>query len=189
MLTLSFQTQWQSFSPSTLHTYRHAHHLSAPSAYSNPHADLILSSCRTGLRSPSMVTARRKKRQAKLAARRESKLNGKERERSSDRLKSFSNPTTALDGTAGRATHAQLANSVRRHFNSQQVSESDVISRFTYVVRHDGRAAGARAGVGTRGSKVLGINETELDNGWEIGASGREEDRRRDLGFRLRFRP
>lgn len=91
----------------------------------------------------------------------------------------------------GKATHSQLASTVRRHFNSQQVSEGDVIAKFVYVVRHSSSAAKAdgTGAVGITGSKIIGIGAAEADAGWEIGSSGREEDRRKDIGFRLRFRP
>ena len=127
----------------------------------------------------------------------------KDRERSSDRLKgitaSNSNSTHALaapatstsTGAEGKATHSQLASTIRRHFNSQQVSEGDVIAKFVYVVRHSGSAAkaGGTGAVGINGSKIIGVSASEADAGWEIGSSGREEDRRRDIGFRMRFRP
>ena len=94
-------------------------------------------------------------------------------------------------GAEGKATHAQIASAVRRHFNSQQVSEGDVIAKFVYVVRHSGSAAkaGGIGAVGMSGSKIIGVGASEADAGWEIGNSGREEDKRRDIGFRLRFRP
>ena len=201
------QMEWQTLPTSILHTYRHAHHLQTPSAYNNPHADLILASSRIGLRSPSSVTARRKLRDAKHHARRKDAAaveasKHKDRERSSDRLKeitAINNATqagvitgvTALTGAAGKATHSQLASAVRRHFNSQQVSEGDVIAKFVYVVRHSGSAAkaGGIGAVGISGSKIIGVSATEADAGWMVGRSGREEDRRRDIGFRLRFRP
>ena len=127
----------------------------------------------------------------------------KDRERSSDRLKGITasnvNSTHALavsgtstsTGAEGKATHSQLASTIRRHFNSQQVSEGDVIAKFVYVVRHSGSAAkaGGTGAVGINGSKIIGVSASEVDAGWEIGSSGREEDRRRDIGFRLRFRP
>lgn len=99
--------------------------------------------------------------------------------------------THASTGAPGRVTHSQLASAVRRHFNSQQVSEGDVIAKFVYVARHSG--SGAKAGglgaIGISGPKILGGSTAEADAGWEIGSSGREEDRRRDIGFRLRFGP
>jgi Sin3 binding region of histone deacetylase complex subunit SAP30 len=127
----------------------------------------------------------------------------KDRERSSDRLKgiiaSNVNSTHALAasgtstsiGAEGKATHSQLASTIRRHFNSQQVSEGEVIAKFVYVVRHSGSAAkaGGTGAVGINGSKIIGVSASEADAGWEIGSSGREEDRRRDIGFRLRFKP
>jgi hypothetical protein len=127
----------------------------------------------------------------------------KDRERSSDRLKgitaSNSNGThaPAAPGTStsigaeGKATHSQLASTIRRHFNSQQVSEGEVIAKFVYVVRNSGSAAkaGGTGAVGINGSKIIGVSASEADAGWEIGSSGREEDRRRDIGFRMRFRP
>ena len=126
----------------------------------------------------------------------------KDRERSSDRLKGIIAATAATQGlvipsanasrgAGGKATHSQLASAVRRHFNSQQVSEGDAIARFVYVVRHSGSAAkeGGTGAVGISGSKIIGVGATEVDAGWEIGSSGREEDRRRDIGFRLRFGP
>lgn len=96
-----------------------------------------------------------------------------------------------MTGAECNVTHSQLASTVRRHFNSQQVSEGDVIAKFVYVVRHSNiPAKGGGAGViGTEGSKILGIGAFEPEAGWEIGSRGREEDRRRDLGFRLRFKP
>lgn len=201
------QMEWQTLPASVLHTYRHAHHLQTSSAYINPHADLILASSRTGLRSPSSVTARRKRRDAKHHARRKDTTavvssKQKDRERSSDRLKGITTATNATQalvtpsanastGAAGKATHSQLASAVRRHFNSQQVSEGDVIAKFVYVVRHSRSVAkaGGTGAVGISGSKIIGVGATEADAGWEIGSGGREEDKRRDLGFRLRFVP
>jgi hypothetical protein len=94
-------------------------------------------------------------------------------------------------GTEGKATHSQLASAIRRHFNSQQVSEGDVIAKFVYVVRHSGSAAktGGTGAIGISGSKIIGVGAAEADADWEIGSSGREEDKRRDIGFRLRFGP
>ena len=94
-----------------------------------------------------------------------------------------------LSGAEGKTTHSQLASTVRRHFNSQQVSEADVIAKFVYVVRHSNTPAKNGGATGMKGSKVLGIGPFEPEAGWEIGSSGREEDKRRDLGFRLRFKP
>ena len=187
---------------STLHTYRHAHRLATPSAYIHPHADLIFASSRTGLRSPSSVAARRKLRDAKNQARRKDGSSAgvskhKDRERSSDRLKTISSninsafaaQSNQFSGPEGKITHIQLASTVRRHFNSQQVSEADVIANFVYVVRHSSTLAKGGDAVGIKGSKVLGIGPFEPEAGWEIGSNGREEDKRRDLGFRLRFKP
>ena len=99
--------------------------------------------------------------------------------------------TNLSNAAEGKATHSQLASTVRRHFNSQQVSEGDVIAKFVYVVRHSDSAAkaGGTGAVGISGSKIIGIGAAEADAGWEVGSSGREEDKRRDIGFRLRFRP
>jgi hypothetical protein len=199
------QTQWHTLPQSILHAYRHAYQLDSASAYTNPHADLILSSSRTGLRSPSSVLTRRKIREARRR-RREAEgaasSKAKDNERSSDRLKVFNNnvqsqaTTAQIENAAGRGgvrqPHTQLALSIRRHFNSQQVIEGDVIAKFVYVVRHSNAAAtlgGGSGVVGMAGSKVLAIGPNEIDTGWEMASSGREEDRRRDLGFRLRFRP
>jgi hypothetical protein len=200
-----WQIQWHTFPATILHTYRHAHRLPTPSAYFNPHAELILASSRTGLRSPSSVTARRKMRDAKHHARRKDATvtessTHKDRERSSDRLKGITashvnsthaSGTSTSTGAEGKATHSQLASTIRRHFNSQQVSEGDVIAKFVYVVRHSASAAkaGGTGAVGINGSKIIGVSASEVDAGWEIGSSGREEDKRRDIGFRLRFRP
>jgi hypothetical protein len=199
--------EWQTLPTSILHTYRQAHHLQTSSAYINPHADLILASSRTGLRSPSSVTARRKRRDAKHHARRKDtsaveSSKQKDRERSSDRLKGITTTTNGTQapappgantsiGAAGKATHSQLASAVRRHFNSQQVSEGDVIAKFVYVVRHSASAAkaGGTGAVGISGSKIIGVGAMEAEAGWEIGSSGREEERRKDIGFRLRFGP
>ena len=94
-------------------------------------------------------------------------------------------------GAEGKATHSQLASAIRRHFNSQQVNETDVIAKFVYVVKRSSSAAkaGGTGAVGIKGSKIIGIGAAEADSGLEIGSSGREEDKRRDIGFRLRFRP
>ncbi len=121
----------------------------------------------------------------------------KDRERSSDRLKTISSNNNSgpavqgnpLFGAEGKTTHTQLASMVRRHFNSQQVSEADVIANFVYVVRHSSTPAKGGDAVGMKGSKVLGIGPFEPEAGCEIGSSGREEDKRKDLGFRLRFKP
>src|SRR2546423_9717321 len=100
------QIQWHAFPATTLHSYRHAHHLQTPSAYNNPHVDLILASSQTGLRSPSSVVARRKIRDAKHRVRQKDAAAAesskhKDRERSSDRLKGITasnvHNTNALD--------------------------------------------------------------------------------------------
>jgi len=200
--------QWHALPTTILHTYRSAYRLPTASAHINPHADLILASSRTGLRSPSSVTARRKIRDAKHHARRKDAAapdpsKHKDRERSSERLKGITatsnqtnqtlvaSSTNTSIGVEGKATHSQLASAVRRHFNSQQVSEADVIAKFVYVVRHSGSVAraGGTGAIGISGSKIVGIGVAEADAGCEIGSSGREEDKRRDIDFRLRFRP
>src|SRR5437762_14267253 len=116
--------EWHTLPTSVLHTYRHAHRLQTPSAYINPHADIILASSRTGIRSPSSVTARRKRRDAKHNARRKDAAaleasKQKDRERSSDRLKGIIAATAATQGlvipganasrgAGGKAAHSQL---------------------------------------------------------------------------------
>jgi len=177
---------------SILHAYRHAYRLAAGSAHTNQHADQILTSSRTGLRAPSSVVARRRARDAKRQMHRKDGV--KERERSSDRLKAAI-AAPSLKGTSNTIdaiqTQAQLASTVRRHFNSQQVSESEAISHFCYVVKHSSTTTkgGGSGAIGIRGSKSLGIFANEVDSGWEIGSNGREEDRRRDFSFRRRFVP
>lgn len=81
----------------------------------------------------------------------------------------------------GRQHPAALANSVRKHFNAQQLNETETIARFTYVV-HQG-AAHAR-GVKTEGSEGDGA-------GWWMGSHGRavKKGEGGEVGFRLRFRP
>ncbi|KAK5052567.1 hypothetical protein LTR84_002432 [Exophiala bonariae] len=79
-----------------------------------------------------------------------------------------------------REPSSQLAVSVRKHFNAQQVSEADTIARFTYVVQQAGRS------VWTEGCEGDGAGSWMGSHGREIrkadGPGG-------EVGFRLRFRP
>lgn len=75
---------------------------------------------------------------------------------------------------------SQLAVSVRKHFNAQQVSEADTIARFTYVLQQVGRP------VWTEGCEGDGAGSWMGSHGREVrkadGPGG-------EVGFRLRFRP
>lgn len=79
-----------------------------------------------------------------------------------------------------REPASQLASTVRKHFNAQQLSEADTIARFIYVVQQNGR------GVRTEGSHGDG-------SGHWMGSHGREVKKIAgpggEVGFRLRFRP
>lgn len=92
-----------------------------------------------------------------------------------------SSPSSTSTSYLGpREPPSQLAVSVRKHFNAQQVSEADTIARFTYVVQQASRP------VWTEGCAGDGA-------GYWIGSHGREV-RKADgpggeVGFRLRFRP
>ncbi|KAK6383626.1 hypothetical protein LTS17_002918 [Exophiala oligosperma] len=79
-----------------------------------------------------------------------------------------------------REPPSHLANSVRKHFNAQQLSEADTVARFIYVVQQNGRT------VRTEGSGGDGT-------GYWMGSHGRQVRRvdgpGGEVGFRLRFRP
>jgi Sin3 binding region of histone deacetylase complex subunit SAP30 len=121
-----------------LHNYRHAYHLNTSSSQTNPQAHLIFANAaRKGIYSPSVVAARRKQREL-VKSRKEAAAGLKER--SSSRLKGAANGagnTSSIDvDESGKQTKERLAMAVRKHFNAMSVSESEVVARFTYVVRH-----------------------------------------------------
>lgn len=70
------QTDWLAFSPSILHTYRQAYRLPTPSSYTHPHADIIFTSSRVALRSPTSVLARRRLRDLKHRRKAATLVNG-----------------------------------------------------------------------------------------------------------------
>lgn len=117
-----------------LHSYRHAHHLNTSSSQINPQAHIILANAaRKGLYSPSVVAAKRKRRELKKCQKHAVVCL---KERSSSRLKgTVSNPSAIEFDESGKQTKEQLATAVRRHFNAMSVSEGEVVARFTYVVR------------------------------------------------------
>lgn len=57
---MSVQVDWSSFPINALHNYRSAYQIQTPSAYTQPHADLLYRSCELALRAPSQVVARKK---------------------------------------------------------------------------------------------------------------------------------
>lgn len=79
-----------------------------------------------------------------------------------------------------RQTPAALAQTLRKHFNAQQLNEMDTVAKFLYVVKDNN----TRAGVRTEGSAGDGT-------GWSMGSQGRAVRRGEggEVGFRLRFRP
>jgi hypothetical protein len=80
----------------------------------------------------------------------------------------------------GRQPPAALSNTVRKHFNAQQLSEAETVARFAYVVRQTRNPEHVR----TEGSDGDGA-------GFWMGSQGREIRRGEggEVGFRLRFRP
>lgn len=100
---------------------------------------------------------------------------------SSEQASTLSSSATSSSTFLGpREPVSQLANSVRKHFNAQQLSEADTIARFIYVVQQNGRT------VRTEGSGGDGT-------GFWMGSHGRQARRidgpGGEVGFRLRFRP
>ncbi|EXJ80640.1 hypothetical protein A1O3_06924 [Capronia epimyces CBS 606.96] len=202
------RTEWNTMSTSVLRTYRIAHRLSVPSAFSHPLAELTYTSSDIALRAPSAVQSRRKLREQKH----QRKLQQADRNGNIRSIKSSKNkdkaklkdtqadppsstatsipdpgaeqshpsfsPSVAYHGPREPSTH--LATAVRKHFNAQQLSEADTIARFIYVVQQNGR------GVSTEGSGGDGTGNF-------IGSHGREvrklDGPGGEVGFRLRFRP
>lgn len=102
-----------------------------------------------------------------------------------------SHPSLSSQSSSGRSPYvgprlpsSQLASSVRKHFNSQQLAggEADTIARFIYVVQQNKTSRQVR----TEGSEGDG-------NGNWMGGNGREQTRvdgpGGEVGFRLRFKP
>lgn len=120
-----------------LHSYRHAHRLTASSSQINPQAHHIFANAaQKGIYPPRVVAARRKQRELKKSRRH---MAAGPKERSSSRLKGSgngaANPSPVDIDESGTQTKEQLAMAVRKHFNAMSVSEGEVVARFTYVVR------------------------------------------------------
>lgn len=197
------QTDWYEFSTRTLHAYRHAYRLNIPSAYTHPHADLIYKSSRVAKRSPSVVFARRKAGELKQDRR---KTNNKRKQKMKQLSLSPTVPKPAITTTAALSDLAQsdkteehppapfrqsapsLALGLRRHFNSLSLNESEVLTRFLYVVHHCSTTIPRSLAYNLEGSEGDGRGKTMGSQGREVvrndGAGGGGE-----LGFRLRFRP
>lgn len=132
-----------------LHSYRHAHKLSTPSAFSNDYSHLLLSSG-VGLRSPTSLAARRSQIQRSHQAR---EVNGSLAEKASANPVSGKAPPTDHSGPPylvddkslhqvvgqGRVSKNQLVQAVRKHFNDAGLGEQEAIARFLYKVREEGR--------------------------------------------------
>lgn len=137
-----------------LHSYRHAHKLDTPSAFSNDYSHLLLSGG-IGLRSPTSLAARRRQ-----ASSREARdVNGTSSSSASAKKPSPNgvsgkpgqpgsgvNTTAPLDEKTlhqvigqGRVSKKQLAQAVRKHFNNAGLGEQEAIARFLYKVREEGR--------------------------------------------------
>ena len=221
------QTDWLLFSPRTLHAYRQAYRLSASSAYTHPHADLIYKSSRVAKRSPSAVYARRKLRDLKHERRKTPQQSrsakGKEKTKEShpqanqDRMMlddEVSAPKEINEAEAEdvpdpssdnrphaapqRQAPAALALTARRHFNSLSLNESEVLTRFLYVVHHSSSKPSTTLPQFPAGqyASLEGLWGNGGDGrGRMMGSQGREVVRNDgaagagDLGFRLRFRP
>ncbi|RMJ20918.1 hypothetical protein PHISP_08212 [Aspergillus sp. HF37] len=149
---------WPDMPLEILHSYRHAHKLGTPSAFSNDYSHILLSGG-IGLRSPTSLAARRRQassRQAReangtssssSAAKKPSSPNGVSgKPVPSGQSGTGVNTTTPLDEKTlhqvigqGRVSKKQLAQAVRKHYNNAGLGEQEAIARFLYKVREEGR--------------------------------------------------
>lgn len=133
-----------------LHSYRHAHNLDTPSAFSSDYSRFILSRG-IGLRSPTSIAARRsqlsRKPNGPVPVPGSGPGTGESTKRSSpngNRIPDSSSTDTKSNTLhqvigQGRVSKKQLAQSVRKHFNNAGLGEQEAISRFLYKVREEGR--------------------------------------------------
>ncbi|PLB47902.1 hypothetical protein P170DRAFT_447748 [Aspergillus steynii IBT 23096] len=140
---------WPEMPLEILHSYRHAHKLSFPSAYNSEYSRLLLSKG-IGLRSPTSIAARRA----------HSSDSDKGPKTNGSTKKTLQPGTSGLNGTSAkpstshridrktalnqicsqdRVSKNQLAVTVRKHFNSAGLAEQEAIARFLYKVREEGR--------------------------------------------------
>lgn len=137
------QINWSEMPVEILHSYRQAHGLSTPSAFSNDYSRILLSQG-IGLRSPTTIAARR----AQLT---QSRNRGQEHPESNHISSAGVSNRNGLGRRdqrkdrhgniigQGRVSKNQLALSVRKHFNSAALVEQEAIARFLYKVREEGR--------------------------------------------------
>ncbi|KAJ5599203.1 hypothetical protein VI817_000383 [Penicillium citrinum] len=117
---------WSELPLEILNSYRHAHKLSTPSAYSNEYSRIVLNQG-IGMRSPTALAARR----AQSSNRDKSNTSG-------DGTSSDDAPLHKITGQ-DRVSKDQFALVVRKHFNSAGMSEQESIARFLYTVREERR--------------------------------------------------
>ncbi|KAJ5974458.1 hypothetical protein N7481_011668 [Penicillium waksmanii] len=123
---------WSDLPLEILHSYRHAHKLSTPSAYSNDYSRIVLSQG-IGLRSPTALAARRAQSQSQSSSNRD-----KSNHTSRDGTSSDDAPLHKITGQ-DRVSKDQFALVVRKHFNSAGMSEQESIAQFLYTVREERR--------------------------------------------------
>jgi len=197
------RTEWTTMPTSILRTYRIAHRLPVPAAFNHGHAELTYTSSELALRAPSAVQARRKLRDQKHQRRKlqqaqtngtgkssKSKDKGKERssvaqsieapDQNSEQASTLSSATTSSTYLGRREPATHLANSIRKHFNAQQLSEADTIARFIYVVQQHGKSVATEGSAGDGTGSWMGSHGRQVR---KIDGPGGE------VGFRLRFRP
>ncbi|KAL4789219.1 hypothetical protein BDV19DRAFT_33710 [Aspergillus venezuelensis] len=137
---------WSDMPLDFLHSYRHAYKLNCPSAHSTEYSHNLLSRG-IGLRSPTAIAAQRAHSSHQTNGSSSSNHN---RSRANDVAKSSHNPSSRYSALNGKdALHHivgqdrvgknQLATAVRKHFNSAGLVEQEVIARFLYKVREEGR--------------------------------------------------
>jgi hypothetical protein len=101
------QTDWNSISISTLHTYRAAYQIQMPSCYTQPHAELIYGSSHIALRAPSVVRARRQERELQVRRKKRAQMNGngtsKLKQGTKDKHKDSSSDTSRRKGRSAPA--------------------------------------------------------------------------------------
>ena len=188
---------------SILRTYRIAHRLPVRAAFNHGHAELTYTSSELALRAPSAVQARRKLRDQKHQRRKlqqaqtngtgkssKSKDKGKERlsvtqsieapDHNSEQASTLSSATSSSTYLGRREAATHLANSIRKHFNAQQLSEADTIARFIYVVQQHGKSVATEGSAGDGTGSWMGSHGRQVR---KIDGPGGE------VGFRLRFRP
>lgn len=143
------QMHWPEMPLEILHSYRHAHKLSSPSAFNSEYSRLLLSKG-IGLRSPTSIAAQRA----------HSSESDKGPRTNGSTKKTLQPGTSGPNGTSTKPSNShridrknalnqicsqdrvsknQLAVTVRKHFNSAGLAEQEAIARFLYKVREEGR--------------------------------------------------